>query len=70
MLRFYISIKNNLMISVVIKKLLWSQNREPICCVWGEPTVPRLQAQGLEDWKRHGSLQGHDLQVNTHIGHL
>jgi hypothetical protein len=27
MLRFYISIKNNLIISVVVKNLLWSQNR-------------------------------------------
>jgi len=27
MLRFYISIKNNLIIGAVIKKLLWSQNR-------------------------------------------
>jgi hypothetical protein len=27
MLRFYISIKNNLIIGVVVKKLLWSQNR-------------------------------------------
>jgi hypothetical protein len=27
MLQFYISIKNNLIIGVVVKKLLWSQNR-------------------------------------------
>jgi len=27
MLRFYISIKNNLIIDIIIKKLLWSQNR-------------------------------------------
>jgi len=27
MLRFYISIQNNLITGVVIKKLLWSQNR-------------------------------------------
>jgi len=27
MLRFHISIKNNLIIGVVVKKLLWSQNR-------------------------------------------
>jgi hypothetical protein len=27
MLRFYISIKNDLIIGVVVKKLLWSQNR-------------------------------------------